>query len=289
MLAMSAKHEFRFLERLRVRWAEVDVQRIVFNGHYFMYFDTAIAGYWRALALPYEQTLAGFGGELYVKKASLEYHASARYDDLIDVGVRCARIGNSSIVFDAAVLLGEQPLVSGKLVYVFADANTQTSRTVPQALREVLLAYEAGEPMLELHLGTWAEFGLEARALRAEVLGDEQHIAAALDADDSDLDALHAVARNRLGQAIATGRLIAAEPGASRIGRVAVRRPIRGAGVGRAVLDTLLGAAQARGDREVQLNAEGSAVAFYRKLGFDDRGQPFTRNGLVHLEMVRRL
>ena len=44
-------NDFRFLERLRVRWAEIDAQQIVFNGHYLMYFDTAVAGYWRALAL----------------------------------------------------------------------------------------------------------------------------------------------------------------------------------------------------------------------------------------------
>jgi hypothetical protein len=45
--------DFRYFDRLRVRWAEVDMQKIVFNGHYLMYFDTAVAGYWRALALPY--------------------------------------------------------------------------------------------------------------------------------------------------------------------------------------------------------------------------------------------
>lgn len=33
---MSTRHDFRFFERLRVRWAEVDLQQIVFNGHYLM-------------------------------------------------------------------------------------------------------------------------------------------------------------------------------------------------------------------------------------------------------------
>ena len=46
------RSEFRFFDPLRVRWAEVDMQKIVFNGHYLMYFDTAVAGYWRAMALP---------------------------------------------------------------------------------------------------------------------------------------------------------------------------------------------------------------------------------------------
>ena len=51
---MPQRKDFRFFHRLRVRWAEVDMQKIVFNAHYLMYFDTAISDYWRALALPYE-------------------------------------------------------------------------------------------------------------------------------------------------------------------------------------------------------------------------------------------
>ena len=55
------RKDFRFTERHRVRWAEVDMQAIVFNGHYLMYFDTAVAGYWRALALPYHDTMQALG------------------------------------------------------------------------------------------------------------------------------------------------------------------------------------------------------------------------------------
>jgi YbgC/YbaW family acyl-CoA thioester hydrolase len=62
------RDDFRLLHRLRVRWVEVDLQKIVFNGHYLMYFDTAMADYWRALAIPYEDTMHQLGGDLYVKK-----------------------------------------------------------------------------------------------------------------------------------------------------------------------------------------------------------------------------
>ena len=110
------RSEFRFLDRLRVRWAEIDAQKIVFNGHYLMYFDTAVAGYWRALALPYAQTMEYLGGDLFVRKATLEYEGSARYDDVLDVGVRCARIGNSSMLFGAAAFRQDELLVSGELV-----------------------------------------------------------------------------------------------------------------------------------------------------------------------------
>jgi dienelactone hydrolase len=64
---------FRFFHRLRVRWAEVDMQKIVFNAHYLMYFDTAIADYWRALALPYEEAMQSLGGDLYVRKATIDF------------------------------------------------------------------------------------------------------------------------------------------------------------------------------------------------------------------------
>ena len=132
------RSEFRYFDRLRVRWAEVDMQKIVFNGHYLMYFDTAVAGYWRAMAMPYHETMAHLDGDLYVRKATLEYLGSARYDDNLDIGVRCARVGNSSILFAAAVFLGDRLLVSGELVYVFADPKTQTSLPVPAQLRELL-------------------------------------------------------------------------------------------------------------------------------------------------------
>src|SRR5437899_11089406 len=129
--ACMKRSEFRFLDRLRVRWAEIDAQKIVFNGHYLMYFDTAIAGYWRALALPYAQTMEYLGGDLFVRKATLEYEGSARYDDVLDVGIRCARIGNSSMLFSAGVFRHDELLVSGELVYVFADPHSQTSKAVP--------------------------------------------------------------------------------------------------------------------------------------------------------------
>ena len=78
------RSDFRCFHRLRVRWSEVDIQKIVFNAHYLTYADCAMTEYWRALALPYETGMQALGGEVYLKKASVEYHASARLDDLLD-------------------------------------------------------------------------------------------------------------------------------------------------------------------------------------------------------------
>ena len=129
------RSEFRFTERLRVRWSEVDMQKIVFNGHYLNYFDTAVTGYWRAMAAPYEDTLAYLGGDLFVRKSTVEYHAPARFDDVLDIGVRCGRIGNSSMVLNGVVFRQDEALVSAELVYVFTDAATREPRPVPQEFR----------------------------------------------------------------------------------------------------------------------------------------------------------
>ena len=82
---------------------------------------------------------------------------------------------------------------------------------------------------------------------------------------------MHAVARNRLGQVIATGRLVPGAPGSGRIGRMAVHRVLRGGGHGAAVLRALEEAARARGDREVALHAQRSAEAFYTRPGLSCR------------------
>ena len=283
------RSDFRFFHRLRERWAEIDAQKIVFNAHYLMYFDTAISDYWRALAMPYEEAMRALEGDLYVKKATIEFHASARLDDVLDVGMRCRRIGNSSIVFDGSLFRGDEKLVDCELVYVFADPATQTSRPVPPVFRAMLESYEAGEPMCAVATGDWQQLGREAGALRRAVFVREQRIPEELEWDEFDATALHAVARNGLGRVVGTARLVAEGPKLGRIGRMAVQRVLRGGGIGADVLRALEGAARARCDTEVMLHAQRSAEAFYRRAGYAPHGEPFEEAGIAHIEMRKSL
>jgi len=283
------RSDFRFFERLRVRWAEIDAQKIVFNGHYLMYFDTAVAGYWRALAVPYAETMQSLDGDLFVRKAELEYLDSARYDDVLDIGLRCARVGNSSFAFVGGAFRQDKLLVSCTLTYVFADAEGTASRPVPQALRDLFDRYESGQPMVDVRVGSWADLGEQARAIRSAVFIDEQKIPADMEWDEGDESAIHAIASNRLGRALATGRMLEHVPGVAKIGRMAVAAGARHNGVGRAVLDALLDAARARGDRECVLHAQMAAAPFYERAGFTRRGPAFDEAGIAHVEMLRAL
>jgi YbgC/YbaW family acyl-CoA thioester hydrolase len=281
------RQDFRFFHRLRVRWAEVDMQKIVFNAHYLMYFDTAITDYWRALALPYEETMVHLGGDLYVKKASVEYHGSAKFDDRLDVALKCARIGTSSMTFTGAIFRGDELLITCELIYVFADPASQTSKPVPDALRRVLTGFESGEAMLQIKTGDWASLGADAGKVRTAVFVEEQGIPIEMEWDEADNTAVHAVAYNGLGQGIATGRLVRQGEGIGKIGRMAVDRALRGSRVGGEILHTLMGVARQRGDREVMLYAQRSAEGFYQRLGFAPRGEPFEEVGIPHIEMVK--
>ena len=70
---------------------------------------------------------------------------------------------------------------------------------------------------------------------------------------------------------------------------MAVLPMARGSGVGAQVLDSLMTAARERGYRQVLLHAQASAIGFYRRAGFAERGAPFEEAGIVHQEMTRNL
>lgn len=137
-----ARSDFHFFHSLRVRWAEVDMQSIVFNGHYLTYFDVAFTEYWRATGLPGAIQQAGEGQELFARKSTIEYLAPARFDDVLDIGVRCASLGRTSMQFVLEIYCGDQHLISGELVYVYADAIKRKAVPIPENWRAIISGLE---------------------------------------------------------------------------------------------------------------------------------------------------
>jgi len=142
-----AREDFVCAHQLRVRWAEVDMQKIVFNGHYLTYIDTAIADYWREIGLPYPHGyVERYGNDVYLRKATLEYLGSARYDDELTVYCRVAKLGRSSMTFLFEICRGaEAPLVTAELVYVNADPQMRPA-PLPDEVREKIRRYERIAP-----------------------------------------------------------------------------------------------------------------------------------------------
>ena len=135
---MTQKSDFNFFHRLRVRWAEVDLQRVVFNANYLLYFDVAFTEFWRATGLPDPLMQQHEGNELFVRKASLEYHGSAGFDDELAIGVRCTKLGRSSMTISIAIFRGDECLIDGEMIYVYANTHEKKSVAMPDAWRQSL-------------------------------------------------------------------------------------------------------------------------------------------------------
>lgn len=141
--------DFTFFHPLRVRWAEVDMQSVVFNGHYLTYFDVALTEYWRMVKLPSPLIQAEEGVELFVKKATLEYHASAQFDDDLQIGVRASRVGKTSLTILLEIYRNETLLVNGEMIYVYVNTSQGKSTPIPKDWIEMLTQYEPASSLMK--------------------------------------------------------------------------------------------------------------------------------------------
>jgi acyl-CoA thioester hydrolase len=141
--------DFTLVHSLRVRWGEVDKQDVVFNPHYFSYFDVAVTEYWRAIDYPYPAAMTAAGTDVFAIKATAEFHLSAAYDDVLDIGCRVARLGRSSMQWVFGIWRAAEHLTSGELVYVHAHLATRKAVPLPDPLREAILRFERKPPASE--------------------------------------------------------------------------------------------------------------------------------------------
>jgi predicted GNAT family N-acyltransferase len=219
----------------------------------------------------------------------LDFRAPARFDEQLHCAVRLQSLGRTSLTLTATLRRGEVVLLTAEMRYVVVDAVHLQPTPIPEGMRQAIQAFEDGQAMVQVKVGAWSTLGADAQPIRQQVFVSEQGIAADLEWDGADPDCTHAVAYNRLGQALGTGRLLEHVPGTAKVGRMAVLPAARGTGVGAKVLEALMQAAREQGFRQVLLHAQASAIGFYRRAGFSARGAPFEEAGIEHQEMVRAL
>src|SRR5687767_13924642 len=125
------RQDFKFYHRIRVRYAEVDAQGVVFNAHYLTYFDVTHTEYMRAAGYDYKGEVARSGLDFHLVKSVVEYRQPLVFDQQVDVCVRAARAGRTSItnLFEIHPADTDDLLASGETVIVCADLATH--RPVP--------------------------------------------------------------------------------------------------------------------------------------------------------------
>ena len=128
-----------YSHRLRVRYSECDPQGVVFNANYLAYFDVAITEVWRDCLGGYEELLKT-GVDSVVAEANVRYLVPVKYDDMIELEVSVAKIGNTSLITEHRILREGVVCAEGSVRYVFVIAGEGRPTPIPDAVREALAA-----------------------------------------------------------------------------------------------------------------------------------------------------
>ncbi len=122
-----------FSNRIRVRYAEIDGQGVVFNAHWLTYFDDTCTRFMESL---------GFGPEFWtiefdvmLVRAVLDWKGSARFDQWIDIAVAPVRLGTKSFDLEYHATVDGRPACAATITYVAVLPGANTSIAIPERVR----------------------------------------------------------------------------------------------------------------------------------------------------------
>ena len=121
-----------------VRYAECDMQGIVFNSHYLAYADEAVVGVLAQLGTPYDALLAR-GLDTAVVASELTWSSPARYGDVVHVDGEVERIGRTSFTVVFTIAVEDRLSCRVRTTYVLTDLE-RSPTPVPDDLRQAWLS-----------------------------------------------------------------------------------------------------------------------------------------------------
>jgi acyl-CoA thioester hydrolase len=143
----NRKPPFKYSSLTRVGFSDTDAQGIVYYGRYLPYFDQARVEYARHLGMlatgPEEH-------EFVMRASTIEYHAPARFDDLLEVFIRMSRIGRTSVTYECATyrVADDVLMVTAQQTLVLVDLKERRACAVPESFREQIREFEGGDAEL---------------------------------------------------------------------------------------------------------------------------------------------
>jgi acyl-CoA thioester hydrolase len=143
-MANSTEHlrsDYRYLHPISTRWHDNDIYGHVNNVTYYSYFDSAVNSY-----LIEQGGLDIHAGEVvgFVVSSSCDYFASIAFPERIEIGLRVAKLGNSSVQYELAVFKEgvAAACAAGRFVHVFVDRQSNRPLSIPDGLRAALAALQ---------------------------------------------------------------------------------------------------------------------------------------------------
>jgi acyl-CoA thioester hydrolase len=135
---------FKYSALTRVGFSDTDAQGIVYYGRYLPYFDQARVEYARHLGMlatgPEEH-------EFVMRGNTIEYLAPARFDDLVEVFIRVARIGTTSVTYECAAYRVDDDvlMVTATQTLVLVDLDERKACPVPEWFKDRIRGFEGND------------------------------------------------------------------------------------------------------------------------------------------------
>jgi acyl-CoA thioester hydrolase len=132
------------VHRLRVRYAECDLQGVAFNAHYLNYFDTSMTELWRAAYGSY-QAMLDRGVDMVLAEARLHFLRPARFDDELELAVVVTHLGRTSFRTRHSAGRDGEPIAEAELRHVLVERQTGATTPLPDWLREGIAPWAVSE------------------------------------------------------------------------------------------------------------------------------------------------
>lgn len=137
MTTHPQRTDYPYLHPITTRWHDNDIYGHINNVTYYAYFDSAVNSYLIA-----EGGLDIHQGEqvAFVVSSGCDYFAPIAFPDAIEVGVRVAKLGNSSVHYELAVFKAgtAEACAAGRFVHVFVERASNRSCPIPERIRSAL-------------------------------------------------------------------------------------------------------------------------------------------------------
>jgi acyl-CoA thioester hydrolase len=133
----ASRSSFPHFQAIPTRWMDNDIYGHVNNVVYYSYFDTAVNQFLiEAGVLDIHQ------GEVvgFVVDSGCSYFSPIAFPDMVQAGIRVAKLGNSSARYEIALYRNDDPLpcAAGHFVHVYVERASNRTVTIPGQVRRVL-------------------------------------------------------------------------------------------------------------------------------------------------------
>jgi acyl-CoA thioester hydrolase len=135
----AVRSDFPHILAIPTRWMDNDAYQHVNNVVYYSYFDTAVNQFLieRGVLDIHKDRVVGM-----VVDTGCSYFSSIAFPDTVHVGMRVAKLGNSSVRYELALFRNDatSPAAAGHFVHVYVDRDSNRPVPVPAAVRAVLVS-----------------------------------------------------------------------------------------------------------------------------------------------------